>query len=142
MCTLKQVWGFRLYISSFMFLRYPFTLCGLIRKLCTFAECHLNEYKGKEVSTTSGIAQTRKLEGCVRRFLTSDTAARYSNIISHWALLPGTPIKLDDFVEFELVTLVENFGLEKVVERPHPLYESLVLEFYTNFNTDIDTPGS
>lgn len=29
-----------------------------------------------------------------------------------------------------------------MVERPHPVYDVLVREFYANFNSDIDTPRS
>lgn len=37
---------------------------------------------GKEkVGSLSGMAQTREPEGGVRRFLSSDTAARYANVV-------------------------------------------------------------
>ncbi|XP_022855963.1 uncharacterized protein LOC111377136 [Olea europaea var. sylvestris] len=99
--------------------------------------------KGKEkVGSASGTARTRESEGGVRRFLSSDTAARYANVVRNWALVPERPVKLEDFPDFELVYLIHNYGWEKVIERPHPVYENLVKEFYANFNTKIDTPGS
>lgn len=51
-------------------------------------------------------------------------------------------IKLEDFPGFELVTLAQNYGWDKVVERSHPVYEGLVWEFYANFNSEIDTSKS
>jgi hypothetical protein len=99
--------------------------------------------KGKEkVASTSGTARTRVPDGGIRRFLTPENRTRYSDIVSHWALLPERPVKLTDFPGFELTTLVQHCGWEKVVDRPHPVYEGLVREFYANFNLDIDTPGA
>lgn len=88
------------------------------------------------------IERTRQPEVGVMRFLTLDTVAWYSTIISHWALLPKRPVKLDDFLGFELITLVQIFEWEKVVERTHPVYEGLVKKFYANFNNEIDIPSS
>lgn len=96
----------------------------------------------KKVGSTSGIARTRKPEGGVRRFLSSNQAARYANVVWELALIPKRPVKLDDFPCFELVYLVHNCGWEKVIERLHPVYENLVREFYANLNAEIDTPGS
>jgi hypothetical protein len=99
--------------------------------------------KGKEkVGSSSGTARTREPEGGVRRFLSSDTAARYANVVRDWAIIPERPVQLEDFPNFELTYLVHNCGWEKVIERPHPVYENLAKEFYANFNTEIDTPGS
>ncbi|XP_022841909.1 uncharacterized protein LOC111365593 [Olea europaea var. sylvestris] len=99
--------------------------------------------KGKEkVGSSSGTARTREPEGGVRRFLSSDTAARYANVVRNWAIIPERPVKLEDFSNFEISYLIHNCGWEKVIERPHPVYENLAKEFYANFNTEIDTPGS
>lgn len=49
---------------------------------------------------------------------------------------------MDDFLGFELITLVQIFEWEKVVERTHPVYEGLVKKFYANFNNEIDIPSS
>lgn len=99
--------------------------------------------KGKEkVSSSSETTRTRELEGNLQRFFSVETIGRYENIISHWKMNPERPVKLEDFLGFELVNLVHICGWEKVVERPHPVYENLVREFYTNFNSEIDTPGS
>lgn len=63
------------------------------------------------------------------RFLNQDTTSKYSYIVSHWALLAERPMKLKDFSRFELVTLVQNCRWDKVVAKPHPVYEVIVLEF-------------
>lgn len=96
--------------------------------------------KGKEkVGSTSG---TRDSATGFRRFLNSETSTRYSDIISHWAIIPERPVWLSDFPAIELATLIQNCGWDKLIERPHPVYEDLAREFYANFNNDIDTPGS
>lgn len=99
--------------------------------------------KGKEkVGSSSGTARTRVLEGGIQRFLTSEAAARYENIVSRWTVTPERAVKLEDFLDFELTTLVHNCGWCKVVEQPHRIYELLVGKFCANFNTEIDTLGS
>lgn len=99
--------------------------------------------KGKEkIATTSGTARTQTPEGGVRRFLGPGVRIRYTDVVSHWQLHAERPVKLEDFPGFELCTLVRNCGWEKLVARPHPVYDGLVREFYANFNMDIDTPGS
>lgn len=61
---------------------------------------------------------------------------------SHWALLPERPVRLVDFPDFEMTTLAHCCDWEKLIERPHLIYEGLVREFYAYFNRDIDMPGT
>lgn len=96
----------------------------------------------KKVASTSGTTCTQALKRSIRRFLNQEAISKYSNIVSHWAILAERSIKLKDFLGFELVTLAHYCGWDKLVEQPHPMYEGLVREFYANFNIEIDTPGS
>lgn len=94
----------------------------------------------EKVGSSSGTVSNREPEEGVGKFFIRKTTARCSNIISHWATLLERPVKLDDFLNFEMGTFVQICGWEKVVEQPHPIYEGLVREFYSNFNAEIDTP--
>lgn len=83
--------------------------------------------KGKDkVVSDSGTGHSRDREGGFRRFLTSVASTRHADIISRWALLGERLVRLDDFPGFEIVTLVDNCVWQKVVERPHPVYDGLV----------------
>lgn len=112
--------------------------------LCTFTGCCLKEHprKRKKMGSSSSTTRTKEPKGGIRRFLTLETTARFSNIVSHWATLSERPVKLDDFPDFELVNLVQICSWQKVVEWPHPVYGNLVNDFYANFNIEIDTLGS
>lgn len=103
-------------------LRYPLTLCGLIYKLCTFARCRLNDHRRERKNLARSQAPRVLGEG---RFLTPNTAARYSNIINYWALLLERPVKSDDFPGFKLVIMVQICWWEKVVKWPHPLHNEI-----------------
>lgn len=99
--------------------------------------------KGKEkVGSTSGTTRTQTLDEHMRHFLGPGARLKYTEVVSQWKLLQERPVKLEDFPGYELLTLVYNCGWEKVVERPHPVYDGLVQEFYANFNSEIDTSGS
>lgn len=52
------------------------------------------------------------------------------DIISHYALLLERPVKLEDFSGFELVNLIHNWGWNKLIEWPYPVYKGLVQESY------------
>lgn len=97
--------------------------------------------KRKEKAGSSlGTEHMKEPEGGLSRFL--NPASHFLNTISHWATIPERPVKLDDFSNFEITTLVQHCGWKKVVEWPLSIYESLVREFYANFNFEIDTPRS
>lgn len=97
----------------------------------------------KKAAPTSGIARNKETWGDIHSFLNQETILRYSDIISHWTLLAKRLIKLEEFLGFEIVTLVQNCGWEKVIKRPHLMYERLVQEFNSNsnFNSELDTLG-
>lgn len=73
--------------------------------------------KGKEkVGSSLGTVRIREPEGGIKRFLILETTALSSNTISYCAPIPERSVKLDDFPDFEIVTLVQRCGWEKVVE--------------------------
>ncbi|CAA2996463.1 Hypothetical predicted protein [Olea europaea subsp. europaea] len=68
--------------------------------------------------------------------------ARYENIICHWGMIPKRQVQLEDFRGFELTHLIQICGWDKIIEKPHPVYESTVREFYANLNSEIEISDS
>lgn len=97
--------------------------------------------KGKEkVAGSSRTAWTRLDDRGMRRFLTIEHKARFSNVISRWKVWPERKVIVEDFGRFELTRLICLAGWEKITSEPQKVYPTLVQEFYANFNEDLDTP--
>ncbi|KAL2474849.1 Uncharacterized protein Adt_35585 [Abeliophyllum distichum] len=51
-------------------------------------------------------------------------------------------LQLEDFLPYELNSLIDVYGWLKIAETPHKIYSQLVHEFYTNLNHEIDIHGT
>lgn len=96
----------------------------------------------EKVESLSCTVCKREPKMGIKKFLTLEATTRYFDIISHQVLFGEWPVKLDDFSGFKLITLVQNCGWKKMVEKPYPVYEILAREFYANFNSEMNTLGS
>lgn len=106
------------HIWSFMFSSLSIRTIGFIMNNLHFCRAppKISSNEKEKVGSTSSTARTREPKGGLLRFLNPENTARCSNIISHWTTLSERSVKLDGFLEFELVNLAQIWEWEKVVK--------------------------
>lgn len=65
----------------------------------------------------------------------------FEQVVIEWIVLPEWQVIWEDFLGFQIETLIHRTGWERVVAKLFSINSKLVNKFYMNFNLSIDEPS-
>ncbi|KAL2517989.1 Uncharacterized protein Adt_14236 [Abeliophyllum distichum] len=81
-------------------------------------------------------------DGDIPRFRTDEIEESYTKTWASKVCQKERQVAREDFSHHFLERVIQHYGWHKVADVPHAAYPTLVLEFFANFNPDIDVPES
>ncbi|KAL2497292.1 Uncharacterized protein Adt_22842 [Abeliophyllum distichum] len=98
--------------------------------------------KEKKKASGSTLKRARVEITDSRHYLSEEHEERFKTFISQWSIWEERRLQLEDFPHSELYNLIDLCDWSKIADTPHKIYSTLVHEFYTNFNQEIDIQGT